>query len=280
MTSSPLFPDHKMTNTDEVPAAKKARVETAAAGTNPLKNEAVQAATQASIQQIEELEDELNQIEDKQSEAIIKLEQEYVTQKVPVYEKRAEQIKKIPQFWYKAISQHPQIYCLIEDRDQEALQSLTEVYVNCVSKDLPSGQICEHTGEEGVKTLNFAITFKFSANAFFENTEITKSFYQLGEEVVSENTEIKWKEGKNLTQMKNKVENGNAAAGGDDEGESFFAWFSDHDNADQDETADVIKDDLYLHALNYYLNEDDSEDEEEDGDDDKEIDLATESDEE
>lgn len=258
-----------MTAVDEVPATKKARIEPNVP-VQALKGEQAQQNVQQSIQSIEEIEDELNQIEDKQSEAIIKLEQEFVKQKTPHYTKRAEQIKKIPHFWQKACMQHPQLYCLIEGEDEKALAHLTEIYIDQISRDSAA---TNQFGEAVTKTLNFAITFRFSENEYFENAEITKSFYQMQEDVISESTPIKWKEGKDLTAPKVDEANGDAGALGEPHTESFFCWFGDHSDAENDETADVIKEDLYLHALNYYLNEDDSEEEDEEDDDKEEIDL-------
>jgi len=262
------------TSAEEVPVTKKARMEpNIPADVSALKNNIVNL--QQTIQSIEEIEDEINQIEDKQSEAIIKLEQEFVKQKVPHYSKRAEQIKKIPGFWAKACQQHPQLYCLINEDDKKVFEHLIEIIVDPINVD---GTADKH-GETVRKTLNFTITFKFTENEWFSNTELIKRFYQFGEDVHSESEEIKWKEGKNLikaSQSKNTAANGDVKPKPDDE--SFFAWFDDHDDAENDETADAIKEDLYLHALNYYLNEDDSEEEDDDdedeaGDNDAEIDL-------
>lgn len=256
------------TSADDVPATKKPRMEAnVPADIAALKGGANIEDMQQTIQAIEEIEDEINQIEDKQSEAIIKLEQEFVKQKVPHYSKRSEQIKKIPGFWAKACQQHPQLYCLIDGEDKKAFEYLDEIVVDPINKD---GQARNQFGETVNKTLNFTVIFKFKVNPYFENAQLVKRFYQFGEDVVSESDEIKWKEGKNLLEKKNTVANGDAAQNGI-ETESFFSWFGDHADAENDDTADVIKEDLYLHALNYYLNEEDSE--EEDDDDDKEIDL-------
>lgn len=262
------------TAAEDVPVTKKARIEEPKVPSDvaALKEDIVNL--QATIQKIEEIEDEINQIEDKQSEAIIKLEQEFVKQKVPHYSKRAEQIKTIPNFWSKACQQHPQIYCLITDEDKKAFEYLTEIIVDPVNKE---GTGKNQFDEVVSKTLNFVIHFKFKENPFFENAELVKKFYQLGEDVVSEGEEIKWKEGNNLVakQAGNTEANGDAATNGNLT-ESFFAWFSDHDDAENDETADAIKEDLYLHALNYYLNEESDEEDDDEQDDDQEIDLNSE----
>ena len=58
-----------------------------------------------------------------------------------------------------------------------------------------------------------------------------------------------------------------------EEPESFFTWFTDHSDAGADELGEVIKDDIWPNALQYYLvpDMDDEEGErEEDGNDDEE----------
>jgi len=223
------------------PVAKKPRVE-------------MEDNVEAQIEACEKIEASIDKIEDEQSEAILQLEQKYVKQKMPLYKQRADTVKAIPQFWHKALLNHPTLSCLIDENDEEVLQFLDEICLDQVSKDEKVDGL--------TKALNFAIEFKFKENPFFDNSSIIKKFYQVGEDVVSECDGIKWKEGKNLLEMKKP----NQPAAGDnpemdnETSESFFQWFVDHEDASNDDTADAIKDDLYVRALSYYLNEDGSED--------------------
>lgn len=132
----------------------------------------------------------------------------------------------------------------------------------------------EDNGHKFMKSLNYAITFTFKENPFFENESITKSFYQVMDEVVSDCNPIHWKENKNLIticeesikeqeaklkeQLKKDKKEGEEDKEDDEEltlednVSSFFAWFEDHEDAANDETGDLIKEDLYIHALTYY----------------------------
>jgi len=247
-----------MTNTEDLPVAKKARMETEVI--KELKLDANQAK---AVETIEADEDAINKLIDQQSEAIIKLEQEYVGKLTPIYAKRSEDIKKIPGFWSRAFLNHPILQQLVDQQDEEVFKSLKEIRVDLVNKDVDTAE----EGDPKIKTLNYAVHFTFDENDYFEDKEIVKSYYQVGEKILSQTKprNIAWKEGKNLIKLTS--DDGEAKASGDDDEEevtatSFFTWFEDHDNAEHDEIGEHIREDLWAHALTYYLNEDEeSEDE-------------------
>lgn len=257
-----------MTNTTEVPAAKKARMETA----DTIKELKMDAATASAVEEIEADEEAINKLIDEQSDAIIKLEQEYVAKLTPVYQKRSEKIKKIPDFWSTAFMNHPILTQLVDEQDEEVFKALKEIRVDLVNKDVAPGE----NGTK-VKTLNYAVHFVFGDNDYFSDKELVKSFYQMGDMVVSASnpTKIAWKEGKNLIKLTTPKEGDSSAKpSGDDELEdedeftkssatSFFTWFEDHADAENDEIGEHIREDLWAHALTYYLNEDDEESEDE-----------------
>jgi nucleosome assembly protein 1-like 1 len=72
----------------------------------------------------------------------------------------------------------------IKEKDEDALKHLTKL---------------EYESEKG--TNNFTIKFHFSANDYFTNDILTKRFEISEDDEVTKTvgTEIKWKEGKNLT---------------------------------------------------------------------------------
>jgi len=254
------------------PQLKKQKLEESNGHNNGIDEVAIQEA----ISKIESIEEKINLLEDEQSIEICKLEQKYVERKNPFYKERNQIIAQIPNFWSVAFLQHPQLSILIDDEDEEAFRFLKCIDINQITKD---EKIVGEDGGPLIKTLNHSITFEFDENPYFENTSLTKSFFQIMEEIISEGTTIKWKEGKNLVKKsQNKLKNGKAENGaGDsmehDTTESFFSWFEDHEDAGTDETADIIKDDLYMHALNYYMNEDLEGEEDVDEDPNAEIDL-------
>jgi len=248
-----------MTNTEDLPVAKRARMET-----EVIKELKLDANQSKAVETIEADEDAINKLIDQQSEAIIKLEQEYVGKLTPIYAKRSEDIKKIPGFWSRAFLNHPVLSQLVDEQDEEVFKSLKEIRVDLVNKDVD-------TSEEGegpkIKTLNYAVHFSFDENDYFTDKEIVKSFYQVGDTILSQTVprKISWKEGKNLIKLTTN-ESDAKASGDDDEEEvnatSFFGWFEDHDDAEHDEIGEHIREDLWSHALTYYLNEDEeSEDE-------------------
>merc|ERR1712115_366208 len=131
---------------------------------------------------------------------------------------------------------------LCED-DEVVFKSLKEIKVDLVNKDVPNPHDANVT-----KTLNWSVTFVFDENDYFTDKEITKAYYQLGENIISESTpkEISWKEGKNLIENTKKEDTADAAGDDEDEmdfgrleAETFFTWFIDHNDPVNDELAEV-----------------------------------------
>ncbi|CAE6440426.1 unnamed protein product, partial [Rhizoctonia solani] len=132
--------------------------------------------------------------------------------------------KGVPQFWLTALRNHVELQQLITERDEEALQSLTDVRLTYVEE--PS--------------LGYKITFIFEENPFFENKELYKTYYYLkelgyaGEYMYAraEGTAIKWKEDKDLTKtveikkQRNKNTNRTRLVRRTQAVPSFFDFFS------------------------------------------------------
>ena len=168
---------------------------------------------------------------EKASEEILKVEQKYNTLRRPFFDKRNEIIKRIPKFWLTAFINHPQISGIIEEDEEDALQHLVKVEVE-EFEDIKSG---------------YKIKFHFEKNAYFDNEVLCKE-YQLGSngDPTSTSTEIKWKEGFNLTakaaqraalvkgSRKRRLEN-----------RTFFTWFCDNQDPSVDDIGEVIKDDMW-----------------------------------
>ena len=259
--------------TSEAPVAKKAKISQETDGDQ---------AFSLALEGIESIEAQINTIEDEQSLEICKLEQKYVEKKQPYYNQREQHISKIDKFWMIALMNHPNISCLITEEDEDCLNYLEKIVVDQKSKDVEAE---DEEGNKFMKSLNFKVVFHFKEeNPYFSNKTLTKSYYQVMDEIVSDGDKINWKdEDKNLIELcrakadlanaENSVKNGAGDAEDQDaekiEHESFFSWFEDHEDPEGDETGEMIKDDLWLRALSYYV----SEDIEEDGDDEGEVDL-------
>jgi len=192
---------------------------------------------QESIEQIDEVQNEIDRLNEKASEEILTVEQKYNKLRQPYFQKRSDLIAKIPSFWVTAFVNHPQVSALLNEEDEEALQFLTKVEVQ-EFEDIKSG---------------YKINFHFDSNPYFDNTVISKEFHlnDTGEPS-SKSTPITWKTGKDLT-SKSSQSNKAGKKRSHEEQESFFSWFSDHGDAGADELGEVIKDDIWPNPLQYYL---------------------------
>uniref|UniRef100_A0A0V0HKW4 Putative NAP1-related protein 2-like n=1 Tax=Solanum chacoense TaxID=4108 RepID=A0A0V0HKW4_SOLCH len=229
-----------------------------------------------SIEKLQEIQDELEKINEEASDKVLEVEQKYNEVRKPVYDKRNNIIKAIPDFWLTAFLSHPVLGELLTEEDQKIFKFLSSIEVE-ESKDVKSG---------------YSITFNFSANPYFENTKLSKTytFLEDGPTKISATT-IKWKEGMGIPNGVAHEKKGNKRSLAE---ESFFSWFSevnqkddDEDDEDvfleiQDEVAEIIKDDLWPNPLTYFNNDPDEEDLEEDegGDEEKDSEGSDEDDDE
>ncbi|XP_066284395.1 protein SET-like isoform X3 [Branchiostoma lanceolatum] len=224
------------------------------------------AETQKALEDIDACQNEIDALNEQASEEILKVEQKYNKLRKPFFEKRNDLIQKIPNFWVTAFVNHPQVSALLTEEDEECLHYLTKLEVE-EFEDIKSG---------------YRIKFFFDDNPFFENEVIEKEFH-LGSsdydpvgDPASKSSEIKWKEGMDLTK-RNKEITKQGRKRLHEEPRSFFFWFTDNTDASCDDIAEVIKDDMWPNPLQYYLvpdveveenGLDDDSDEDEDGVDD------------
>jgi len=221
---------------DPVPAppeAKKSRLD------ESVEEKDFDEETQKALEEIDGCQNEIDAMNEKASEEILKVEQKYNQLRRPFFDKRNEIIARIPKFWLTAFINHPQISSIIEEDEEDALQYLSKLEVE-EFEDIKSG---------------YKIKFHFSANPYFSNDSLCKEF-QLGTsgDPTSTSTAIEWKEGYNLTA---KAEQRAALAKGSRkrqlETRTFFTWFQDNLDPSQDDVAEVIKDDLWPNPLQYFL---------------------------
>ncbi|KAI3513397.1 hypothetical protein L2E82_26791 [Cichorium intybus] len=214
-----------------------------------------------SIEKLQEVQDELEKINEEASDKVLEVEQKYNEVRKPVYDKRSEIIRSIPDFWLTAFLSHPVLSDLLSEEDQKIFKHLTSLEVeDC--KDVKLG---------------YSISFNFSPNPYFEDSKLTKTFTFLDEGTTKITaTSIKWKEGMGLPNGVAHEKKGNKRCHEDD---SFFCWFNGTQQKDDmeeihDEVAEIIREDLWTNPLTYFNNEADEEelegDEEENGSDDSE----------
>ncbi len=165
---------------EKPPAAKKARM--GGGGETPPNAAAAAAAvgggggveerdfdeeTQKALEEIDANQNEIDLLNEKASEEILKVEQKYNKLRRPFYDKRNEIIARIPKFWLTAFINHPQISSAIEEDEEDALQYLNRLEVE-EYEDIKSG---------------YKIKLFFEKNPYFENECLTKEF-QLGKQII------------------------------------------------------------------------------------------------
>lgn len=219
-------------------------------------SEHIDAELVLSIEKLQEVQDQLDKVNEEASEKVLEVEQKYNEIRRPVYDKRNEVIKSIPDFWLTAFLSHPALCDLLSEEDSKICK-----YLDCIDvedfKDVMSG---------------YTITFNFKPNPYFEDTKLTKTF-KFSEEGTTKitGTNIKWKEG--MSVVANGVDHEKKGNKRPPIDESFFSWFSETQQNDivegfHDEVAEIIKEDLWPNPLKYFINEADEEDS--DGDEDNE----------
>ncbi|CAB3992317.1 SET-like [Paramuricea clavata] len=207
------------------------------------------------VEEIDGVQNEIDTLNEKASEEILKVEQKFNLLRKPHFERRTDLISKIPHFWVTAFLNHQQISAVLDEEDEEALQYLKSVEVE-EFEDIKSG---------------YRIKFHFTDNPFFENDLISKEFSlnDSGDQI-AKSTTIKWKEGMDLTKRYQESAAGSKRA--HQEAQSFFSWFSDESDGITDELGETIKDEIWPNPLQFYLTfagqDDDGEDDDEEGDED------------
>ncbi|GAV57825.1 NAP domain-containing protein [Cephalotus follicularis] len=201
-----------------------------------------------SIEKLQEIQDELEKINEEASDKVLEVEQKYNEIRRPVYEKRGDIIKSIPDFWLTAFLSHPALCEFLTEEDQKIFKHLSSLEVEDF-KDVKSG---------------YSITFNFSPNPYFEDTKLTKTFTYVDDEGTTKitSTSIKWKEGMGIPNGVDHEKKGNKRPFAED---SFFSWFSDPQQKGMIEElhveiAEIIKEELWPNPLTFFNNEADEED--------------------
>jgi len=257
-------------DTAKEPAAKKAKLDDGGAAAAAAEERDFDEETQKALEEIDANQNEIDVLNEKASEEILKVEQKYNKLRRPFYDRRNDIIKRIPKFWLTAFINHPQLSAVIEEDEEDALQYLNRLEVE-EFEDIKSGY-------------RIKLHFDAASNPYFANAVLTKEFLLSSGEPSSSSTPIEWREGKDL-QAKVAAMKAAAAAGGKAgsrkrhaEPRSFFSWYADNAEPAADDIAEVIKDDLWPNPLQYFLvpdvevenggedEDDDLEDEEEEDD--------------
>ncbi|XP_021369327.1 protein SET-like [Mizuhopecten yessoensis] len=194
------------------------------------------ADTQKALEDIDACQNDIDVLNEKASEEILKVEQKYNKLRKPHFDQRNELIKKIPNFWVTAFVNHPQISAILDEEEEECLHYLNMVEVE-EFEDIKSG---------------YRINFTFSSNPYFNNSTLSKEFHLATTgDPASKSTKVEWKDNMDLTkraqaQMPNRKRRHGFSR-------TFFHWFQDNTDPSADDIAEVIKDDMWPNPLQYYL---------------------------
>ncbi|KAJ8548909.1 hypothetical protein K7X08_029890 [Anisodus acutangulus] len=187
------------------------------------------------IKKFQEIQDKLEKINEKARDEVLRIAKKYSEMCKPVYKKRKDIIRDIPNFWLTAFLRHPELGELVSTEDYEIFKFLSSIEVE-KSKDVKS---------------SYTITFYFNPNPHFKNTLLSKTytFLEDGQPTKVTASTIRWSKG-----------NGSVSRHAED---SFFRWFSSEVNQKDDEIAAIIKEELWQNPLTFF-NEDDEEKDEAD----------------
>jgi template-activating factor I len=208
---------------------------------------------QKAFEVIGDVQNEIDRLNEQASEEILQVEQKYNKLRQPNYKKRSDLISKIPSFWISVFLNHPQLSSSLDQNDENILQHLKRVDVE-EHDDIKSG---------------YRIKFTFEPNPYFENDVLIKEFSVTdSSETTCKATPIRWKNeaknGQSTASTSKKTEgDGDVSTGSrkrshdtenNNEHGSFFTWFSDTSGeTGNDEFGEVIKDDIFVNPLQYYL---------------------------
>jgi template-activating factor I len=113
---------------------------------------------------MDSIQTEIDSLNEKASEEILKVEQKYNKLRKPFFQMRNQLIAKIPNFWIKTFENHPKVSKLIDEDEEECLHFLSKLEVEQF---------------EDIKS-DFKIKFYFENNPFFENDLLEKEFHTRG----------------------------------------------------------------------------------------------------
>ncbi|KAF1760726.1 hypothetical protein GCK72_008975 [Caenorhabditis remanei] len=215
------------------PAAKRARI-----GDEPAVERAKNAdefpnlrsdlvgAVKEKLIELDAVQHQLDVMSEKAAEEVLRVEKAFNKKRMPIYEKRKALTTKIDHFWQTAFLNHHLLSTAIPEEQEDLLGALRDLEVQ-EFEDIRSG---------------FRIVMTFDQNEYFENTVITKSYHLQSETPSTQITEIKWRENKKPPP---KPEDESAV--------TFLEWLNYAAPPDSDEIAEVIKDDLFVNPLQYYV---------------------------
>uniref|UniRef100_A0A8B9YVR4 TSPY like 2 n=1 Tax=Bos mutus grunniens TaxID=30521 RepID=A0A8B9YVR4_BOSMU len=181
------------------------------------------------LQALENIQLDLEAVNIKAGKAFLRLKRKFIQMRRPFLERRDLIIQNIPGFWVKAFLNHPKISILINQRDEDIFRYLTNLQV----------QDLRHI------SMGYKMKLYFQTNPYFTNMVIVKEFQRnRSGRLVSHSTPIRWHRGQEPRAHRH---------GNQDANHSFFSWFSNHSLPEADRIAEIIKNDLWVNPVRYYM---------------------------
>uniref|UniRef100_A0A9L0RI48 TSPY like 2 n=1 Tax=Equus caballus TaxID=9796 RepID=A0A9L0RI48_HORSE len=181
------------------------------------------------LQALENIQLDLEAVNIKAGKAFLRLKRKFIQMRRPFLERRDLIIQHIPGFWVKAFFNHPKISILINQRDEDIFRYLTNLQV----------QDLRHI------SMGYKMKLYFQTNPYFTNMVIVKEFQRnRSGRLVSHSTPIRWHRGQEPQAHRHRNQ---------DTSHSFFSWFSKHSLPEADRIAEIIKNDLWVNPLRYYM---------------------------
>ncbi|XP_041500671.1 testis-specific Y-encoded-like protein 2 [Microtus oregoni] len=181
------------------------------------------------LRALESIQMDLEAVNIKAGKAFLRLKRKFIQMRRPFLERRDLIIQHIPGFWVKAFLNHPKISILINQRDEDIFRYLTNLQV----------QDLRHI------SMGYKMKLYFQTNPYFTNMVIVKEFQRnRSGRLVSHSTPIRWHRGQEPRAYNHRSY---------DTRESFFNWFSNHSLPEADRIAEIIKNDLWVNPVRYYM---------------------------
>ncbi|XP_042639325.1 testis-specific Y-encoded-like protein 2 [Orycteropus afer afer] len=181
------------------------------------------------MEALENIQLDLEAVNIKAGKAFLRLKRRFIQMRRPFLERRDLIIRHIPGFWVKAFLNHPKISILISQRDEDIFRYLTNLQV----------QDLRHI------SMGYKMKLYFQTNPYFTNMVIVKEFqHNCSGQLVSHSTPIRWHRGQEPQTHRHKNQNISR---------SFFNWFSSYSFPEADMIAEIIKNDLWVNPLRYYM---------------------------
>nr|KAF6436594.1 TSPY like 2 [Rousettus aegyptiacus] len=181
------------------------------------------------LQALENIQLDLEAVNIKAGKAFLRLKRKFIQMRRPFLEHRDLIIQHIPGFWVKAFFNHPKISILINQRDEDIFRYLTNLQV----------QDLRHI------SMGYKMKLYFQTNPYFTNMVIVKEFQcNRSGRLVSHSTPIRWHRGQEPQADQHRNQDTN---------HSFFSWFSNHSLPEANRIAEIIKNDLWVNPLRYYM---------------------------